>query len=74
MVQVSKPGGGDIFCTHPDWPWANPAPYTMGTGSFTEVKRPVRGVDHQPTSSAKVKDRVEQYLYSPSGLSWSVLG
>ena len=33
-----------------------------------------RGVDHPPPSSAEVKDRVELYLYSPSGSSWPVLG
>jgi hypothetical protein len=27
----------------------------MGTGSFPEVKRPGRGVDHPPLSSAEVK-------------------
>ena len=27
-------------------PVANPASYTMGTGSFQEIKRPERGVDH----------------------------
>jgi len=26
--------GGDIFRTRPDLPWAHPASYTMGTGSF----------------------------------------
>jgi hypothetical protein len=46
----------------------------MGTGSFPGVKRPGRGVDHPPTSSAEVKERVELYLYSPSGPSWPVLG
>ena len=39
-------------------PGANPASYTMGTGSFPGVKRPVRGVDHPLTSSAEVKERV----------------
>jgi len=39
----------------------------MGTGSFPGVKRPGRGVDHPPPSSSKVKERVELYLYSPSG-------
>ena len=29
------------------------------------VKRPERGVDHQPTSSAEVKERVGLYLYFP---------
>jgi len=55
-------------------PEANPASYTMGTGSFPGVKRPGRGVDHPSPSSAEVKERVELYLYSPSGPSWPVLG
>ena len=54
--------------------WAHPDSYTIGTGSFTGVKRPERGVDHPPPSSAEVKERVELYLYSPSGTSWAVLG
>jgi len=36
----------------------------LGTGSFPGVKRPGRGVDHPPTSSAEVKERVQLYLYS----------
>ena len=55
-------------------PGAHPASYTMGTGSFLGVKRPGRGVDHPPPSSAKVEGRVELYIYSPSGSSWPVLG
>ena len=55
-------------------PGAYPASCTMGTGSFPGVKRPWRGVDHPPQSSAEVKERVELYLYSPSGPSWPVLG
>jgi hypothetical protein len=46
----------------------------MGTRSFLGVKRPRRGTDHPPPSSTKVKERVELYLYSPSGSSWTVLG
>jgi hypothetical protein len=42
--------------------------------SFQGVKRPWRGVDHPPSSSAEVKERVELYLYFPSGPSWHVLG
>jgi len=42
----------------------------MGTGSFLGVELPGRGVDHPP----EVKERVELYLYSPSGPSWPVLG
>ena len=55
-------------------PEAYPASYTMGTGFFPGVKRPGRGVDHPPPSNVEVKERVELYLYSPSGPSWPVLG
>ena len=47
-------------------PGAYPASYT---GSFAGVKRPGRGVDHPPPSSAYLKERVELYLYSTSGPS-----
>jgi hypothetical protein len=52
----------------------HPASYTVGTGSFTGVKAPGRGVGHPPASSAEVKETVELYIYSPSGPSWPVLG
>ena len=55
-------------------PGAHPASYTMDTGSFPTVKWPGRGVNHPPPSSTEVKERVELYLYSPSGPSWPVLG
>jgi hypothetical protein len=56
-------------------PGAHPASYTMGTGSLSQgVKWPGRGFDHPPPSCAKVKERVELYLYSPSGPSWPGLG
>jgi hypothetical protein len=46
-------------------PGAHPASYTMGTGSlFPGVKRPGCVVDHLPSSSARVKERVELYLYT----------
>jgi len=48
---------------------AHQASYTMGTGSFPVAKRPGRGVGHPQESSAEVKERVELYLYSPSGPS-----
>jgi hypothetical protein len=25
MVRGSNPGGGEIFCTCPDWPWGPPS-------------------------------------------------
>jgi hypothetical protein len=46
----------------------------VGTGSFPGVKWPARGVDHLPPYSTKVKERVELYLYPPSGPSWPLLG
>ena len=52
-------------------PGAYPASYTMGTGSFSGVKRPGRGVDHPPPSSAEVEGRVELYICPPSWPSWS---
>jgi hypothetical protein len=55
-------------------PGAYPASCTMGTVSFPGVKRPGRGIDHPPPSSAEVKEKVELYLYSPSGPSWHVIG
>jgi hypothetical protein len=55
-------------------PGAHPASCRMYTGSFPGVKRPGPVVDHSPLSSADVIERVELYLYSPSGPSCPVLG
>jgi len=55
-------------------PGTHPASCTMGTGSFPGVKQPGRGVDHPHPSSAEFKERVELYLFSPSGPSCPVLG
>ena len=57
--------------SHPSRPALGP---TMDIGSFPGVKRPGRGVDHPPPSSAEVEGRVEQYIYFPSGPSWPVIG
>ena len=66
---------GETFRTRPDWPWGPPCLLYNGYRvSFPGVKRPGRGVDHLTPSSAEVKERVELYLYSPSGPSWAVLG
>jgi len=54
-------------------PGAHPAFCTIGTGSFLGVKRLGRGTDHPPPSSTEVKERVELYLYSPSGCLWTLL-
>jgi len=54
-VRESNPGGGEIFRTRPDRPWGPPTSYTMGTGSFPGVKRPVRGFDHPPHLAPRLK-------------------
>jgi len=66
--------GGEIFRTCPDRPCDPHRLLTIGTGSFTGVKRPGHGVDHTTPCSAEVKERVVLYLYSHSGPSWPVLG
>jgi hypothetical protein len=59
---------GEIFSTRPDRPWdLSSLLYNGYRVSFPGVKRPGRGVDHPPPSIAEVKERVELYLYSPSG-------
>jgi len=55
-------------------PGTHPASYMMCPRSFSGVKLPGRGIDHPPPSSAKVKERVELYLYFPSGFLQPVLG
>jgi len=46
----------------------------MGAVSVPGVNWLGDGVDHAPSSSPEVKERVELYLYSPSGPSWPVIG
>jgi hypothetical protein len=47
--------GARFFAHVQTGPGAHPASCTMGTGSFPGVKRPGRGADHPPPSSAEVK-------------------
>jgi hypothetical protein len=63
------PVGARFFAHVQNGPGAHPASCTMGTGSFPGVKRPARGADHPPPSSAGVKKIIELYLYPPS---WTV--
>jgi hypothetical protein len=73
-VWGSNPGGGEIFRTRPDRPWVpSSLLYNGHRVSFPWVKRPGHGVHHPPPSKAEVKERVELYLYFPSGPSWLVL-
>ena len=52
-----------------------PASKTMCTVSLLGVKRSERGMalTTEPPSTAKVKERIELYLYSPCGPSWPIL-
>jgi len=68
------PAGTGFFAHVKTGSEVHPASYAMGTGSFSGVKWPGRGVDHPTPSSAEVKERVELYFYSPSGPSRPVLG
>ena len=51
---------GEIIHSRPSIPTLGPG--TMGTGSFPGVKRPGRGVNSCPLSSAEVKERVVIHL------------
>jgi hypothetical protein len=64
-------GGGVRFRTCPNWSLElTQPPYSGYWVSFPGVKRPGHGVNHPLfPSSAEVKERVELYLYSPSGSS-----
>ena len=55
-------------------PEAHPVSYTMGTESFPGLKRPRRGADNLPLSSAEVKERAELYLSPPLGLRGLLYG
>jgi hypothetical protein len=46
---------GEIFAHFQPGPGAHPASCAMGTGSFPGGKRPGRGADNPPPSSAEVK-------------------
>jgi len=55
--------GGDIpHPSRPDLGPSNPASHITGIGSLPGVKRPGRGVDHQPLSGAEIIKRVELYF------------
>ena len=67
--------GGEIFRTRPDLPWGLPSLLYNGYRIFPGGK--AAGVwrwTPTPPSSAKVKESVELYLYSPCGPSWYGLG
>jgi hypothetical protein len=50
------PVGARFFAHVQTDPGTHPASCTMGIGSFPGVRRPGRGVDHPPPSSAEVEN------------------
>jgi hypothetical protein len=64
-VRGSNPSGARFFAHVQIGPGAHPTSYTVGTGSFQGVKRPGRGADHPPPSSAEVK---KDYSYTSTPL------
>jgi hypothetical protein len=71
---ASNPGEERFFAPFQTDSGAHTTTYTIVIGSLSRVKRPERGVNHPPSSSTEVKERVELYMYSISGLSWPVMG
>lgn len=70
-VRGSNPGWDETVGTHPDWPWGPPIFLYSGYRFFLlGVKRAGRGINHPPRSTTEVKERVQQYLFSPSGPSF----
>jgi hypothetical protein len=73
-VRGSNPGAGEVFRTRPDRPWGPPSLLYNGYRvSFPGVKRPGRGLNHPPSSIEEIKEIVELYFCSPSGLLSPVL-
>ena len=78
-VRGSNHGDGEIFRTRQDRPWGPPSLLHNGHWvSFSGVNRLWRGFERPPLSRAEIKERVELYLYSPSGPSrpvarWTLL-
>ena len=65
--------GSRLYATFQTGPGAHPAYYKIGTGYLSRgLRRPGRGVNHPPPSSAEVKERVELYFYNSPGPSWPV--
>jgi hypothetical protein len=66
--------GVEIIRTHPDLPWGPPSLLYNGYWVFPRGKAAGAWRWSPTSSSAEVRERVELYLYSPSGPSWPVLG
>jgi len=72
-VRGSNPGGGEIFSNCPDQPWGPPSLLHNTYQVFPGIMQSESGIGHPSASTAQVKERVQLYLYSPSGPSWQTL-
>ena len=64
VVRISNSTESEIFRTRPNWRWGPPSIFYNGYRvSFKGVRLGRRGVDHPPSPSAEVKERVQ--LTSP---------
>jgi len=74
MVWGSNPDGGEILHACPYWPWGPPSllhkEYQV---LFPGVKWPGHSAGHSLPPSTVVNERLEVYLYPPSGPSSPVL-
>ena len=64
-VRGWNPGGYEILRIRPDLPWEPPSLLYNGYWVLPGVKRPVRGTDHTPSSSAEVKKEQSYISTSP---------
>ena len=64
----------ELFRIRPYRPWGQPSLLYNGYRDFFGGKAAGTWLWPPTLSSAEVKERVELYLYSPSGHSWPVLG
>jgi hypothetical protein len=75
LLLVSKiPVRARFFAQIQTGPGSHPASCTMGIGSFPGVKRPGRGADHPPPSSAEVENEWSYTSTPPLGPWWPVIG
>jgi len=65
---------GEIFRTPQERHWGPPSLLHNGYRIILGVKWQKRGINHPTRSITEVKERVELYIYSPSGPSCFVLG
>ena len=71
-VRGSSPGGGEVLRMRPDRSWGSPSLlHNWYRVSSQGVMRPGRGVNHPPHLAPRLK---KDYLYSPSGPTWPLLG